>query len=220
MWDYIDHIKTSSKIVYDKTADAVSYYMSKEIKEEGEEEKNTQHTIEFEDSNNNGRIYQTVGYVDSYRGFITEPTLIVDNIYLGSAYNAASFNTLKRLNINVIINATAEIRNYFPNDFEYYRYSLYDNNGDGINKYLDDSFNKIKHHQDNTSGNILVHCFMGASRSVSIIVNYIMKTMKNNDGTNYTFEEALQFIKNKRPIVNPTHKLAGDIITHNKKIDL
>jgi hypothetical protein len=224
MWDYIDHFKTSSKVIYDKTADTIAYYMGKQIKEDDDADhnvdKNIDNDIEFKDDNNNCRIYPTIGYIDSYKGCITEPTLIVDNIYLGSAYNAASSSTLKRFNITVIINATTEIRNYFPDEFTYYRYSLYDNNKNSIDKYLDDSFSKIKHHQDNTGGNILIHCFMGASRSVSIVVNYLIKTMKNNDGSSYTFEEALQFIKNKRPIVNPTHKLAGDIITHNKKIDL
>ena len=248
MWDYIEHFRTSSKIIYDKTTDAMSYYMGKQIKEDGNininvnvntdintntntnTDTNTNINdmenliVEFDNENNNNRIYPTVGYYDSYKGFITEPTLIIDNIYLGSAYNAASISTLKRLNINVIINATTEIRNYFPDDFTYYKYSLYDNNECSINKYLEDSFNTIKHHQNNTSGNILIHCFMGASRSVSIVINYIMKTVKHNDGTNYTFDEALQFIKNKRPIVNPTHKLAGEIIIHNggsnKKIDL
>lgn len=223
MWGYIDHITTSSKIIYDKTSDVVSYYvgnstLNKENNIDGDNSDNG--IIEFDNENNNNRIYPTVSYYDAYKSFSNEPTLIIDNIYLGSAYNAASYSTLKKLDINVIVNATTEIRNYFPDEFIYYKYSLYDNNECSITKYLDDSFDSIKHHQDNTGGNILVHCFMGASRSVSIVANYIMKTVTNIDGSHYTFEEALQFIKNKRPITNPTHKLAGELIKHNKKIDL
>jgi protein-tyrosine phosphatase len=219
MWSYIEHLQTSSKIMYDKTTDIVSYYCGISNNEE-EIISDTEPEIKFEDTNNNCRIYPTESYYNSYKSFSSEPTLIIDNIYLGSAYNAASLSTLNKFEIKVIINATTEIRNYYPDDFTYYKYSLYDNNECSINKYLDESFKTIKHHQDNTSGNILVHCFMGASRSVSIVVNYIMKVMKNSDGSSYTFDDALQYIKNKRPIVNPTHKLAGEIIKHNKKIDL
>lgn len=217
MWSYIEHLHTTSKIAYDKTMDVATYYCGmSNIDEDDTETK----PLNFDDTNNNSRIYPTISYYDAYKGFSSEPTLIIDNIYLGSAYNAASLSTLNKFDIKVIINATAEIRNYYPDNFTYYRYSLYDNNETSIDKYLDDSYEKIKHHQDNTPGNILIHCFMGASRSVSIVANYIMKTKKNNTGEYYTFDEALQFIKNKRPITNPTHKLADDIINHNKKIDL
>jgi protein-tyrosine phosphatase len=186
-------------VIYDKAADYVSYYL---------------YCTEENDSTS-GRIYPEATYIESYKGCISEPTLIVDNIYLGSAYNAASYDTLKKHDINVIFNVTTEIRNYFPADFVYYQYKLYDNNKHSIAQYLDDSFEKIRYHQDNTPGNILVHCFMGASRSVSIVINYIMHTMVTKGGEYYTFDQALQYIKNKRPIINPTQKLFDDIVSHN-----
>ncbi len=214
MWSYAEHVSTCAKLLYDKTTDTISYYASNNVEEEEIDIGND--IDESIDKINNPRIYPMASRLESYKSLSAEPTLIVDNIYLGSAYNAATYSTLKKLDIKVIINATTEISNYFPDDFTYYKYSLYDNNKHTINKYLDDSFNKIKYHQDNTSGNILIHCFMGASRSVSIVIHYLMKTMVNNDGSNYTFDEALQYIKNKRPIVNPTHKLSDDIKNHNK----
>jgi hypothetical protein len=42
-----------------------------------------------------------------------------------------------------------------------------------------------------------------------------MKTKMNTDGSLYTFQEALQHIKNLRPIINPTHKLSEDVKNHN-----
>ena len=212
MWGYVEHVTTSSRILYDKTTDMISYYASSKIEEK--EEIILTNNDESKDKNNNTRIYPLASYCESYKSFSGDPTLIVDNIYLGSAYNAASYSTLKKFDIKVIINATTEISNYYPDDFTYYRYSLYDNNKHSINQYLDESFNVIKHHQDNTPGNILIHCFMGASRSVSIVIHYLMKTMVNKDGSNYTFEEALQYIKNKRPIINPTNKLSDDVKNH------
>ncbi len=213
MWSYAEHVSTCSKLLYDKTTDIISYYTNNNV--EDDELKNDE-TNDSIDKINNPRIYPMASRLESYKSLSEDPTLIVDNIYLGSAYNAATYSTLKKLDIKVIINVTTEISNYFPDDFTYYKYSLYDNNKQTINKYLDDSFEKIKYHQDNTPGNILIHCYMGASRSVSIVIHYLMKTMVNNDGSYFTFDEALTYIKNKRPIVNPTHKLSDDIKNHNK----
>ena len=61
---------------------------------------------------------------------------------------------------------------------------------------------------------------MGASRSVSIVLYYIMKTQKNKDGSNYSLEQALSYIKNKRFIINPTHKLLNDISEISMKNEL
>jgi len=63
-------------------------------------------------------------------------TYVCDNIYLGNAYNASNFNYLKSLDIKIIINATNEINNYFPNNFIYHKLNnLYDNNESNI-KYI------------------------------------------------------------------------------------
>ena len=109
------------------------------------------------------------------------------------------------------MNATTEISDYYPEEFIYLRYKLYDNNKHSIKKYLEQSYSDIKFHQENTSGNILVHCFMGASRSASIVIYYPMRTQKKEDGTYYTFDDAISFLKDKRVVVNPTFRLTKDL---------
>jgi len=47
-----------------------------------------------------------------------------------------------------------------------------------------------------SDNNILIHCYMGSSRSATIIVLYLMDKYK------YTLDKALKFIKEKRDIVN------------------
>ena len=44
--------------------------------------------------------------------------------------------------------------------------------------------------------NILVHCYMGSSRSASIILAYLIKYY------HLTLEDALKLLKEKRPVVN------------------
>jgi protein-tyrosine phosphatase len=52
---------------------------------------------------------------------------------------------------------------------------------------------------------------MGASRSASIVIYYLMKEMKNANGDDYTFDEAIKFLKEKRFTVNPTFRLTKDL---------
>jgi protein-tyrosine phosphatase len=139
---------------------------------------------------------------------ISEPSFIIDNIYLGSAFNAASFETLQSLNIGYIFNMTNEITNYFPDNFIYHKFELDDNNKDSIKVYLDQTFELIQSYQNNSdlsNKNIFVHCFMGRSRSASIVIYYLMKKYS------FTFENALEFVLDKRPIVNPTFRFTKDL---------
>jgi protein-tyrosine phosphatase len=157
------------------------------------------------------RIFNRVSTSTQCKYFFSEPTYIIDNIYLGSAYNAASFYKLEELNIGLIINVTNEISEYYPDDFSYKKYNLYDNNKDTIQSYLEKSYNDILNFsKNNKDKNILIHCFMGASRSVSIIIYYLLKKNYNNDNK-FTIDDAIEFIKDKRCIINPTEKLISDI---------
>ena len=53
------------------------------------------------------------GFYNIFKNLFIEPTKMVDNIYLGNAYNASNFNQLDEFNITTIINVTNEIPNYF-----------------------------------------------------------------------------------------------------------
>ena len=98
----------------------------------------------------------------------------------------------------------------------YVNYDIYDNNKDSISEHLGDAYQSIKKIQENTNkeekeSNILIHCYMGSSRSASLVLYYLMKNGTNSQGTLMTHEEALNFLKNKRPIINPTFRLTKDL---------
>lgn len=59
--------------------------------------------------------------------------------------------------------------------------------------------------------NILIHCMAGISRSVSMVVYYFMKKQ------HMTFEEALNFIKNKRTIANPNYSFKQQLMKYQEK---
>lgn len=200
------------KVFYDKIYDYLN------INEKQENEENIPSEDEMIDINNmiktelyeketpdSIRLNPSLSFFEQYKAFFDEPTFIIDNIYLGSAFNAASLKILKNYKISYIINATQEISNYFPNDFVYRKYNLYDNNKNSIKKYLDKSFNDILSFNTENKGKILIHCYMGASRSASIVLYYLMKSK------NWNFDFAFDFLKKKRIIVNPTFRFTKDL---------
>ncbi|AYV77013.1 MAG: dual specificity phosphatase [Barrevirus sp.] len=220
-----NYVSSNTKVFYDKASDYLYQYVKSDNidgdNSDNDLSDNDDDTIKdydgtltielYEDEDKSTRIYPCVSLYTEYNSFWSEPTHVIDNIYLGSAYNAASYKTLKNRNIKVIMNATTEISDYYPNDFTYLRYKLYDNNKHSIKKYLEKSYSDIKYHQENTPGNILIHCFMGASRSASIVIYYLMRSQKKEDNTYYTFDDAISFLKDKRIVVNPTFRLTKDL---------
>jgi hypothetical protein len=213
-----NYISASTKVFCDKAFDYASYYIGYTADESDDSDSDIIQDYDgilkielYEDENNSTRIYPASSYYNEYKTFYGEPTHVIDNIYLGSAFNAATYDTLKKFDIKVIMNATTEISNYYPKEFTYIRYQLYDNNKHSIKKYLEKSFNDIQLHQQQTQGNILIHCFMGASRSASIVLYYLMKTQKHSDGKPFSFDDAVTYLKEKRITVNPTFRLTKDL---------
>jgi protein-tyrosine phosphatase len=158
------------------------------------------------------RIFEHKSKIEQIQTFFSEPTYIIDNIYLGSAFNASNYNSLKQNNIGLIINMTNEISNYYTDEITYKKYGLYDNNNEPINQYLDKTFEDIIEFQKNyPNKNILIHCFMGASRSASILTYYIHKKF------NIGIDESIIFIKNKREIINLTTLFYNQLLDIEKK---
>jgi hypothetical protein len=198
----MDYVTASLKVFYDRVS---NYFYNTEDKEENYIDKDNIISKDDLITLPHNRIYKKLSTYEQLSWFFSEPTYIIDNIYIGSAYNAANKTVLDKLNIKCIINVTTEINNYFPDNIVYIKYSLYDNNRESIKKYLEDSYKKIKEYQQNINGNILIHCFMGASRSATILAYYLIMNNK------MSAIEAYDFIKTKRNLVNPTYKFFNEL---------
>ena len=157
------------------------------------------------------RIFLKVPMITQIKTFLSPPTYIIDSIYLGSAFNASNKELLDYYNIKYIINITNEISNYYPEDITYVNYKIYDNNKDKISDFLDDSYLKLNEFIDNNDGNILVHCFMGASRSATVLVHYLVKHYKLSP------ELAIITLKEKRITVNLTNRFYNDLLEKYNK---
>jgi len=214
-----DYTKAGLKVCYDKLCEYTSYYVYGHPENYKPGDNIMSDTMTDYDSiidtkryndeskNKTKRVYDTVGFFQKYSTFFNKPTHIVDNIYLGSAFNAASHRTLKKLNIKVIINISNELSKYYcdypKNEFIYHQHTVYDDNRCSIDEVLKQAYEAIMKYDKKT--NILIHCFMGASRSVSVVAYYLMQHKK------FTLDAALKFIREKRPSINPTFRFTKDL---------
>lgn len=120
-------------------------------------------------------------------------TPIIDNLFLGNACDASYFYKLKENNIINIINVTNEIPNYFKDDYNYYKISINDCNQE---QFSIEQFTQVLEFIDNIqktkpTENILIHCYMGSSRSATIVILYLMTKHS------MSLEKAIHFIKKK-----------------------
>tara|TARA_B110000211_G_C14092951_1_gene560394 strand:+ start:3762 stop:4340 length:579 start_codon:yes stop_codon:yes gene_type:complete len=126
-----------------------------------------------------------------------QTTVIINNILLGNAYNARDFYELKKNNVGLIINCSKDIPHYFPEDFEYARVSVADKLEQNILVHLDNITTRMYNFiTQNPNSTVFVHCFMGSSRSAVVVIAYLIKYRS------YTRRDALNFIKQKRELVN------------------
>jgi len=124
-------------------------------------------------------------------------TKFFNRIFLGNAYNARNFYELEKQNIGLIINCSNDIPHYFPENFDYRRIGVQDKLLENIYPYLNTTADTIDNYlRRNPDKNILIHCFMGSSRSATILMAYIIKYK------GYSRRDALNFLRDKRNLVN------------------
>eukprot|EP00644_Phytophthora_capsici_P015562 jgi/Phyca11/536984/estExt2_fgenesh1_pg.C_PHYCAscaffold_700028 len=134
-----------------------------------------------------------------------EPSLILEHVFLGSRANARDKDLLQRLGVTHVLNVTppkkmdpvAGVPNFFEKDktFTYRRCPIFDNKAEDISGVLEGCIAFMD--QAKYYGRILVHCNKGVSRSSSMVVAYLMKQRS------MTFEQALDFVVERRPVANP-----------------
>ena len=88
-------------------------------------------------------------------------------------------------------------------EFKYHQYTVYDDNKCSIDNVLKQAYEAVMKYDKKT--NILIHCFMGASRSVSVVAYYLMLHKK------FTLDSAYKFIREKRSSINPTFRFTKDL---------
>jgi dual specificity phosphatase 12 len=122
---------------------------------------------------------------------------IIDNIYLGNWEDSIDIDKIRYNRIECIL--TLNKRYVHPPGMMKsrglcYKYiSIEDSEDENILPYITESLDFI----DRCNGNILIHCTAGVSRSVSIVIAYLIKVY------GMSYDQAYDYVENIRPIIQP-----------------
>ncbi len=138
-------------------------------------------------------------------------SLINNGIFIGNAYSVIGNYATKeediisKENIRVVISALTEeeyddymIAKEDFSDCDWYRLVIDDDKDENISQYFF-KVHKIISDAINENKNVIVHCAAGMSRSASLVIAYLM--IENN----WQYEEAYNYVKRKRPIIDPNN---------------
>ncbi|CAL1396918.1 unnamed protein product [Linum trigynum] len=129
----------------------------------------------------------------------TEPSpelcQIEEGLFLGSITEATMKDALKQANVTHILTVASFLPS-FPEEFQYKVVNISDSVNTNIAQYFDDCFDFIDESK-RLGGGVLVHCFMGVSRSVTVVVAYLMKKR------HMSLSQALQHVRSRRPQASP-----------------
>ena len=120
---------------------------------------------------------------------------ITEKLYLGNISGAENIDKIKNLAIKKVLSLIEEL--LWPvykesDNIIHKKFTIYDFEQQNIIKYFGECLNFIK-----GDDKVLVHCAVGASRSATVVIAYIMWTKK------MTFKEALEFVMDRRIGVFP-----------------
>ncbi|CAD2109811.1 hypothetical protein YYG_02335 [Plasmodium vinckei petteri] len=137
-----------------------------------------------------------------------------NEIYKNKIFVSDYIYALDKLNIEKnkithIINAAGyECKNIFEDIYQYKTYYLKDDMYDDIYFVLLDSFYFIKTIiEQNEENKILIHCNKGISRSIIIIIFFLMNEL------NIDYFNAFKMVKKKRKLANPNMNLITQLLT-------
>ncbi|CAK0841540.1 unnamed protein product [Prorocentrum cordatum] len=143
-------------------------------------------------------------------GFIQDEEF--DWIWIGDAEDARDAVALKKNNVRYILNCTPPrtqggVMNFHDKDpsFEYCRLSMGDNSTEQLASRFQASWDFFEKARIREDGGVLVHCQQGVSRSVSMVVAYLMKHYRKD------FDVALSLAKSARAQACPNEGFTAQL---------
>jgi protein-tyrosine phosphatase len=136
--------------------------------------------------------------------------IIPGKLYLGNWQVALNLPS----HIKHVVNMTPFIPNFhswYSKNIIYFSCPIYDVPESNIVQHFDDIYHFIEEVAKDCP--VLVHCVRGASRSVSVVIAYLMK--KNN----WDVETALTYVKERRSVANPNIGFLQQLHIYHTKLN-
>lgn len=132
------------------------------------------------------------------------------NLYIGDFLSAINYNLLMNYNITHILVCAFELGCRYPETFTYKHLKITDKTDTILNDYFDEAHDFIA--KGTRRGRVLVHCAEGKSRSVSIVLSYIMKVNK------LKYKKAFEIVKKLHPRAEPNSGFKKQLMIYEKEV--
>ena len=141
------------------------------------------------------------------------PIEIMPHLYLGSIGCASNDVQLQKCKITHIVVCAKDIKNFFPNKYKYISFDILDSEKADIKQFFNES-NKFIDDALKNNGNVLVHCHAGVSRSVTILMAYIMKSQK------MSYDKVFSLVQSKRDKIKPNEGFIKQLKEYEKELGI
>ncbi|CAA6654880.1 unnamed protein product [Spirodela intermedia] len=145
--------------------------------------------------------------------FDKECSKVADHIYVGGDAVARDREILRQNGITHILNCVgSSCSEYFKPDLVYKTLWLTDSPSEDITSILYDVFDYFEEVREQ-GGRVFVHCFQGVSRSISLVIAYVMWRKGQS------FDDAFRLVKAARGIANPNVGFACQLLECQKRVN-
>ncbi|XP_041966877.1 dual specificity protein phosphatase 8a isoform X1 [Alosa sapidissima] len=142
------------------------------------------------------------------------PTRILPHLYLGSQKDVLNKELMAQHGITYVLNASNTCpKPEFILESHFMRIPVNDNYCEKLLPWLDKS-NAFIDKAKVSNCRVIVHCLAGISRSATIAIAYIMKTM------GLSSDDAYRFVKDRRPSISPNFNFLGQLLEFEKDLRL
>ncbi|KAL0484260.1 dual specificity protein phosphatase [Acrasis kona] len=137
---------------------------------------------------------------------VNDMVAVLDNqLYIGNSSAAKSTKLLSAHGVTMLIDCSDDL---LETTIKYHRIELKDNNGEDISKYFDSTNSIIRDEVHINCGRVLVYCTAGISRSVALVIAYLIKE------SGMTLRQAFLHVHQKRCIIAPNLRYFDALIRY------
>ncbi|XP_068459509.1 dual specificity protein phosphatase 8 isoform X2 [Clinocottus analis] len=142
------------------------------------------------------------------------PTRILPHLYLGSQKDVLNKDLMAQNGITYVLNASNTCpKPDFISESQFMRIPVNDNYCEKLLPWLEKT-NEFIDKAKVSNCRVIVHCLAGISRSATIAIAYIMKTM------GLSSDDAYRFVKDRRPSISPNFNFLGQLLEFEKGLRL
>ncbi|XP_051512952.1 dual specificity protein phosphatase 8-like [Myxocyprinus asiaticus] len=142
------------------------------------------------------------------------PTHILPHLYLGSQRDVLNKELMAQNGIVYVLNASNTCpKPDFISDNYFMRIPVNDSYCEKLLPWLEKT-NEFIDKAKMSNCRVIVHCLAGISRSATIAIAYIMKTM------GLSSDDAYRFVKDRRPSISPNFNFLGQLLEFERALQM